>query len=153
MPYYLAPLWEVKYSHAHRDRTAAKQTPKGTKEDKNQISKEVRTKLKHARAARGMLQDLEEDIRRFIQRWNEKQRMMKEDGITDVASASLSLSLASDDSSDENFEDDEDEVVFVGRNGQMHDLSVYKQRLRTMRAESHKVVFESSVDDRAAGFG
>jgi hypothetical protein len=103
--------------------------------------------LKHARAARGMLQDLEEDIRQFIQRWNERQVLRRKDGLADAPSSSD--------------EDSEDEVVFVGRNGQMHDSPDRKAKLQNMREtmtshnENHgeKMVFESLVDDRAAGFG
>lgn len=103
-------------------------------------------RLKHARAARGMLQDLEEDIRSFIQRWNEKQLMLRREGLQDAP-------MSEDDS--------EDEVVFVGRNGQMHDSPERKRRFQQMRKDmsSHnecdgeKMVFESLVDDRAAGFG
>ncbi|PLB50577.1 hypothetical protein P170DRAFT_508743 [Aspergillus steynii IBT 23096] len=145
MPYYLAPLWDVHYSHM--DRTSSKQTTKGTRSEIYHIPKELRSKLKHARAARGMLQDLEEDIRQFIQRWNEKQRLLRKEGLADAPQASD--------------EDSEDEVVFVGRNGQMHDSPVHKQKLQQMRRamsshnerDGEKMVFESSADDRAAAFG
>lgn len=145
MPYYLAPLWDVHYSRM--DRTSSKQTSKGTRSEINHIPKELRSKLKHARAARGMLQDLEEDIRQFIQRWNERQRLLRKEGLADAPQAS-------DD-------DSEDEIVFVGRNGQMHDSPVHKQKLQQMRQamtihnerDGEKMVFESLADDRAAAFG
>ncbi|KEY78231.1 hypothetical protein BA78_0057 [Aspergillus fumigatus] len=145
MPYYLAPLWDMKY--AHLDRTSSRQTQKGTRHEKHRVPKELRMRLKHARAARGMLQDLEEDIRQFIQTWSEKQLMLRKEGLEDAP-------LSSEDES-------EDEVVFVGRNGQMHDSPEHKTRLRELRAnlsqhnerDGEKMVFESPVDDRAAGFG
>ncbi|KAK9555753.1 hypothetical protein V6Z96_006272 [Aspergillus fumigatus] len=145
MPYYLAPLWDMKY--AHLDRTSSQQTQKGTRHEKHRVPKELRMRLKHARAARGMLQDLEEDIRQFIQTWSEKQLMLRKEGLEDAP-------LSSEDES-------EDEVVFVGRNGQMHDSPEHKTRLRELRAnlsqhnerDGEKMVFESPVDDRAAGFG
>lgn len=104
-------------------------------------------RLKHARAARGMLQDLEEDIRQFIQTWSEKQLMLQKEGLEDAPSTSE--------------DESEDEVVFVGRNGQMHDSPEHRTRLRELRAnlrqhnerDGEKMVFESLVDDRAAGFG
>lgn len=93
-----------------------------------------------------MLQDLEEDIRHFVQKWNEKQLMLQEQGLEDAPSSS---------------EDSEDEIVFVGRNGQMHDCPERRRKLRQMREEmasrnekdGEKMVLESLVDDRAAGFG
>ncbi|KAL3460524.1 R3H-associated N-terminal domain-containing protein [Aspergillus heterothallicus] len=145
MPYYLAPLWDKHY--AHLDRRTSKQVANEGTVGRHHIPKELRLKLKHARAARGMLQDLEEDIRQFIQRWNERQALRRQDGLADAPSSSD--------------EDSEDEVVFVGRNGQMHDSPDRKAKLQTMREtmtshnECHgeKMVFESLVDDRAAGFG
>ncbi|EAW13371.1 uncharacterized protein ACLA_054180 [Aspergillus clavatus NRRL 1] len=143
MPYYLAPLWDVKYAHLSQ----AKQTSQGAEHEKHRIPKELRMRLKHARAARGMLQDIEEDIRQFIQAWNEKQSLLLDEGLEDAP-------LSSD-------EDSEDEVVFVGRKEQMHDSPEHKTRLRELRAninkhnerDGEKMVLESMVDDRAAGFG
>ncbi|KAE8371952.1 R3H-associated N-terminal domain-containing protein [Aspergillus bertholletiae] len=145
MPYYLAPLWDVHYKHI--DHSSSKQTAKGTDSEKHRVPKDLRLKLKHARAARGMLRDIEEDIRHFIQRWSEKQLLLEKDGLADAPTSSD--------------EDSEDEVVFIGRNGQMHDSPEHKKRLQQMREAMHanrerdgeKLVFESLVDDRASGFG
>ncbi|KAL4812645.1 R3H-associated N-terminal domain-containing protein [Aspergillus spinulosporus] len=141
MPYFLAPLWDKHYAHIER------RSPGDAKTERYHIPKELRFKLKHARAARGMLQDLEEDIRQFIERWNERQLERQKDGLADAPSSSD--------------EDSEDEVVFVGRNGQMHDSPDRKKKLQSMREtmsshnerDGEKMVFESLVDDRAAGFG
>ncbi|KAL4787566.1 R3H-associated N-terminal domain-containing protein [Aspergillus varians] len=143
MPYFLAPLWDKHY--AHLDRRSPKQAQ--TKTERYHIPKELRLKLKHARAARGMLQDLEEDIRQFIERWNERQLVRQKDGLADAPSSSD--------------EDSEDEVVFVGRNGQMHDSPDRRTKLQNMREtmssynerDGEKMVFESLDNDRAAGFG
>ncbi|KAJ5748010.1 uncharacterized protein N7511_009706 [Penicillium nucicola] len=143
MPYYLAPLWDVHYSHKV-DHQSAMKAAKGA--EKHPIPKELRLKLKHARAARGMLQDLEEEIRLFIRKWNEKQVLLQNEGLQDAPDSAS---------------DSEDEIVFVGRNGQMHDAPERKEKLRQLREEmtSHserdgeKMVYESPVDERAAGFG
>lgn len=141
MPYYLAPLWDVHYSKM------ADHSTKNIAVDKHRVPKELRTKLKRARAARGMLQDLEDEIRLFIRKWNEKQLFLLSEGLQDAPES--------------NSEDSEDEIVFVGRNGQMHDSPERKQKLQRLREEmsSHhekdgeKMVFESLVDDRSASFG
>lgn len=145
MPYYLAPLWDVHYAHI-ADRHSAKKCATAENE-KHRIPKELRLRLKHARAARGMLQDLEEDIRLFIQNWNEKQVLLHGQGLQDVPEYSGTS-------------DSEDEIVFVGRNRKMHDSAERKQKFRQLRDEvvaqserDEKMVFESLVDDRAAGFG
>lgn len=140
VPYYLAPLWDVHYAHLDKKNT------KVTKEEKHRIPKELRMRLKHARAARGMLQDLEEDIRQFIEKWNEKQLLLQKEGLHDAPQSD---------------EDSEDEVVFVGRNGQMHDSPSHKDRFREIREamsthnerDGEKMVLESLVEDRTAGFG
>ena len=147
MPYYLAPLWDVHYSRVADHHSARKHAAKAATE-KHRVPKDLRSKLKHTRAARGMLQDLEDEIRLFIQKWNEKQLYLCSEGLQDAPQAS-----GSDDS--------EDEIVFVGRNGQMHDSPERKHKLRQLREElsSHherdgeKMVFESLADDRTAGFG
>ncbi|CAI7637115.1 unnamed protein product [Penicillium bialowiezense] len=146
MPYYLAPLWDVHYSHVKDQQSSMKAAERAT--EKHHVPKELRSKLKHARAARGMLQDLEEEVRGFIRKWNEKELLLEKEGLQDAPGYS-----ASDDS--------EDEIVFVGRNGQMHDAPERKERLRLLREEisSHserdgeKMVLETMNDDRAAGFG
>jgi len=140
MPYYLAPLWDVHYSKM------ADHANKHTVVDKHRVPKELRTKLKHARAARGMLQDLEDEIRLFIRMWNEKQLFLRSEGLQDAPESS---------------EESEDEIVFVSRNGQMHDSPERKQKLQKLRGEmslhhekdGEKMVFESLVDDRSASFG
>ncbi|KAJ5675760.1 hypothetical protein N7462_008657 [Penicillium macrosclerotiorum] len=146
MPYYLAPLWDVHYAKM-ADHQSARKNAK-TPSPKHRVPKELRLKLKHARAARGMLQDLEDEIRLFICKWNEKQLYLQSEGLQDAPEVSAS-------------EDSEDEIVFVGRNGQMHDSPERKRKLQQLRDEmsSHherdgeKMVFESLVEDRAAGFG
>ncbi|GLA76812.1 hypothetical protein AtubIFM55763_008690 [Aspergillus tubingensis] len=143
MPYYLAPLWDNHY--ARLDHRSSQQME--TRIEKHRVPKELRQRLKHARAARGILQDIEEDIRQFIQRWNEKQSLLKQEGLADAPQSSDSES--------------EDEIVFVGRNGLMHDSPQRRARLQKMREamsahhehDGQKMVFESLVDDRAAGFG
>ncbi|KAG2421818.1 hypothetical protein HFD88_005794 [Aspergillus terreus] len=142
MPYYLAPLWDVHFAHLDRA-TNGPATPAV----KHRVPKDLRMKLKHARAARGMLQDIEEDIRGFIRRWNERQGLLRREGLADAPADS-------DESS-------EDEVVFVGRNGQTHDSPRHQRQMRTMREEmeahgehgGEKKVFESLEADRGAGFG
>ncbi|KAJ5473306.1 Single-stranded nucleic acid binding R3H [Penicillium sp. IBT 31633x] len=145
MPYYLAPLWDVHYSHVADHQSAMKAAERAN--EKHHIPKELRVKLKHARASRGMLQDLEEEVRTFIQKWNEKELLLENEGLQDAPENSTS-------------DESEDEIVFVGRNGQMHDSPERKERLRLLREEisthserdGEKMVLETLVNDRAAGF-
>lgn len=149
VPYYLAPLWDSHYAHKEQTRgSKSKKSGKGkdnSADPQHQIPKELRTKLKRARAAHGLLHDLEEQIRVFVQKWNDKQSITEGEGLADAPVDS----------------DDEDEIVFVGRNGQMHDSPGRKSRFKNMDLEmgvdkekdNEKVVFESLVDDRGGIFG
>ena len=96
------------------------------------IPKEVRSQLKHARAAKGLLRDLEEEVRHFLQRWNEKAASSLENGLADVDS-------------------EEEEIVFVGRNGQMHDSLTGDKTFEGLQRE--KLVFGGLANDRGARFG
>ncbi|KAF2098880.1 hypothetical protein NA57DRAFT_39326 [Rhizodiscina lignyota] len=133
VPYYLAPLWDSGFSRQHAERTTRARTARADAQDESvRIPKEVREKLKRARGAKGLLQDLEEEVRVFVQRWDEGQRKRERDLMIEPDS-------------------DEDEVVFVGRNGQMSDMP--DSRRTSEELEREKLVFDSLEDDHGASFG
>lgn len=84
--------------------------------------------MKKKRAARNMLQDIEREVRTFVEKWEDKVRKDEQDDLIDP------------DSEDE-------QIVFVGRNGQMSDMRA-EQELR-----KDLMVFDSLVGDRSAAFG
>jgi hypothetical protein len=138
VPYYLAPLWD-----AEAFQRSIEKKMKGKKQGRragispleeaaSNVPKEVRSKLKHARAAKALLQDLEEEVRMFLQKWNEKKAKSREDGLHDVDS-------------------EEEEIVFVGRNGQMHDSPTQDRTFEGLQRD--KLVFDGLADDRGASFG
>ena len=97
------------------------------------VPKEIRAKLKRARAAKGLLRDLEEEVRVFLQMWSQKEEKLREVGLHDADS-------------------EEEEIVFVGRNGAMHDSPGRKEKdLDNVHKE--KKVFEGLENDRGASFG
>lgn len=103
------------------------------------VPKELREKLKRTKAAKGLLQDLEEEVRKFVKSWEKKQENLQKEGLHDIDS-------------------EDDEIVFVGRSGQMHDMpSSPKPKTSTEEEEEEirkeKLVFDSLADDRAASFG
>lgn len=140
VPYYLAPLWDAGLAKASAERktaaarakakaipktVAAKPTTPGV------VPKELREKLKRSRGAKGLLIDLESEVRKFVESWEEKERRAE------------ALDIPADpDSSD-------DEIVFVGRNGQMNDLpsptrAHIKRELRLL---------ETPAEDQSGSFG
>jgi hypothetical protein len=96
------------------------------------VPKELRSKLKHARGAKGLLQDLEEQVREFVRSWDDTQKQLEADGLADV-----------DTSEDE-------EIVFVGRNGQTKES---QSESLTSKAHKEWMVFDSLVADQGAAFG
>ncbi|KAK5139737.1 hypothetical protein LTR04_003362 [Oleoguttula sp. CCFEE 6159] len=136
VPYYLAPFWDADLSarSAATKRSKSGNKPKTSKEEESvaRVAKEVREKLKRARGARGLLQDLESEVRRFVEKWEEKARQLERDGLVEP------------DSEDE-------EIVFVGRNGAMSDMRNSRADEEELRQD--KLIFDSLVDDHGASFG
>ena len=140
MPYYLAPLWDtekaLRNSKPKQNRGMLDNSIQG-EQKLGQISRELREKLKRAKAAKGLLQDLEEEVRKFVKNWEEKEKKLEKDGLRDM------------DSEDE-------EIVFVGRNGQMHDMPTSSQSKKAAEEENikrDKLLFDSLADDHGASFG
>ena len=137
VPYYLAPLWDA--DMAARSVAQKQRTGKAAPAEKRpgSVPKELREKLKRAKAAKGLLQDLEEEVRNFVKRWEEKERKLEGEGLHDIDS-------------------DEEEIVFVGRNGQMHDMlesPKSKTKAEEQEVKRDKLVFHSLEDDHGASFG
>ena len=137
VPYYLAPLWDqdmaARAGAEKKKREVARKQIEAEDQSTGKIPRELREKLKKAKAAKGLLKDLEEQIRLFVKSW--------EDQTTDLGEHEL-------DSEDE-------EIVFVGRNGQMNDIpSSPKVGLEESDAErDQRMVFNSLANDQGASFG
>ena len=84
--------------------------------------------MKRARGAKGLLMDLENEVRRFVEGWEEEARRAEGEGVP--------LEVDSED----------EEIVFVGRDGGMRDSreSVVKREM---------MLFDSLEGDQGAGFG
>ena len=107
----------------------------------SRVPQDLRKKMKRGKAAKGLLHDLEEEIRSFVASWGEERR-------------ARSVSF--------NSEFSDDDIVFIGRNGQMRDEPPSPKAsspgydrdmvmLNNMLAE--KLVFDAPVDDKGASFG
>jgi hypothetical protein len=156
VPYYLAPLWDAaEFQRAVESKLRGRKNSKSVRrrqdgpngmspmeEAATSVPKEVRARLKHCRAAKGLLQDLEEDVRQFVKKWNQREAKLREEGLHDMP-------LTSDSEED-------DEVVFIGRNGVMHDSPGRKKREMEDgwdgTVSTEKLVFEGLDDDKSASF-
>ena len=137
VPYYLAPLWDqdiaARAGAEEKKRETACKHAEARDASAGRVPKELREKLRRAKAAKGLLKDLEEQVRLFVKNWEDER---KDDGEHEL------------DSEDE-------EIVFVGRNGQMNDVpSSPKIGLEESDAErDQRLVFDSLADDQGASFG
>jgi hypothetical protein len=151
VPYFLAPLWDAEFKAKAQSKTTTRRAnnvgdPRahGSREEQAaaRVPREIRARLKKSRGAMGLLQDLEGEIRNFVEQWYSKKRQLAEDGLVDA------------DSEDE-------EIVFVGRNGAMSDdrnHSKGQDDNSSASASSHdsikeRMILETLVDDRNAAFG
>ncbi|KAL9004461.1 MAG: hypothetical protein Q9188_002734 [Gyalolechia gomerana] len=141
VPYYLAPLWDATATARGIAEANKRETQKNraqTTENIGKLPKELREKLKKTKAAKGLLQDLEEQVRSFVKQW---------EGKKPKPGAAPKPELDSED----------EEIVFIGRNGQMHDVPQSPHAVRDDFDEDDirrdKLVFDSLADDHAASFG
>lgn len=137
VPYYLAPLWDQGMAaQAGAERTkreTARKQAEVEDESASKIPRELREKLKKAKAAKGLLKDLEEQVRLFVKKWEEHTKEIGEINL---------------DSGDE-------EIVFVGRNGQMNDIpsSPKISSYESDAERDQRLVFDSFANDKGASFG
>jgi hypothetical protein len=139
VPYYLAPLWDAGMRRRAEEAAAEKKARALRKagnggvevgihgEEKGRVPRELRMRVKKSKGARTLLQELEEEVRKFVREWEER----AETGAGEV------------DSEDE-------EVVFVGRNGRMSDE---QRRCVEEELEREKCIYDALVDDTGASFG
>lgn len=137
VPYYLAPLWDAglkRQSAKRHDYAVAEKNATRTVANKptepGVVPKELREKLKRSRGAKGLLMDLEGEVRKFVAEWEANARAAEEDGLP-----------ADPDSEDE-------EIVFVGRNGQTHDHDGASAQLKR-----ELMLFETPEGDNGGTFG
>ena len=110
-------------------RDTARQRAQALDESSGKIPRELREKLKKAKAAKGLLKDLEEQVRFFMVKWENQAKEEKK----------RQVELDSED----------EEIVFVGRNGQMSD---WPPKSKT-GMERDRLIFDSLANDRGASFG
>ncbi|KAI9774618.1 MAG: hypothetical protein M1840_002867 [Geoglossum simile] len=144
VPYYLAPLWDAEVAAARKaELAAAKKNRVGKgitvqKEDPiaGKVPRELRETLKRARGAKELLQGLEEEVRGFLETWEER-------GAGRVQER-------------EDYGSSDEEIVFIGRDGIMSERPpTQKQNMRDKELELRvdKLVCDGPVGDRGASFG
>ena len=122
-----------------------------------EVPRELKNKFKKAKAAKGLLQDLEERVRHFVNGWESEKKSVDQRSQLHRRGNSVS------DLSDE-------EIVFVGRNGKMRDIPAspkFRDGEDSASSDSdlerisdrgpgrkpERLIFDSLVNDRSASFG
>lgn len=141
VPYFLAPLWDAGVRNRAEELATAKKHATAqragfsTTDTKGRVPAELRQKLKKAKGAKTLLQDLEEEIRKFVRDYERKERHRMNN---------------TRDEEEPEMDTDDEEIVFVGRDGTMSD----EQRKNIeVELQKEKKVFDSLVGDQSAGFG
>ena len=119
-----------------KKRDAARQHAQASDESAGKIPRELREKLKKAKAAKGLLRDLEMQVRLFVKNWEDQAKKDKEEKV--------------------DLDPEYEEIVFVGRNGQMHDMPPSPKSKKSMDEsdlERDRLVFDSLANDQGASFG
>jgi hypothetical protein len=142
VPYYLAPLWDLrneaqaKASHSRKSSSATKAAARDSQ--KGRVPQELKAKLKRSKGAKTLLQELEEEVRKFVRDQERKERMRMK-GTNSEEEPEL-------DSEDE-------EIVFIGKNGRMSDEVRKERELAERFLEREKKIWEGAADDKGSGFG
>ncbi|KAI9839165.1 MAG: hypothetical protein M1819_003158 [Sarea resinae] len=170
VPYYLAPLWDAhKAASASKKASDTKATTTTGNDGVGKVPRELREKLKRARGAKVLLQDLEEEVRAWVRQWEAREAS----SITKDHAGATTNSSSGSSSISEAFDSEDEEIVFVGRNGQMRDMppSPRQQQQSDGRDQTEaeklqedkedeeeelrrdKLIYRSLVDDQGASFG
>lgn len=88
---------------------------------------ELKMKLKKAKGAKTLLQELEEEVRKFVAEWEKKER-----------------------GEEVEMDSEDEEIVFVGRDGSMSDA---QRKVVEAELEREKLVFDSLADEQSGSFG
>lgn len=133
MPYQLAQFWDQK--GAVRERVEQRnKSAFGSRSTVGKVPRDLHTKAKRTPAVKSWLRVLEEPVRQFL----------VERG-----------SAAQEESDSSCLDSDDEEIVFVGRNGSMTDARAWKKARRETKDREvvqQGMVLESAADDESASF-
>jgi hypothetical protein len=129
VPYALASLWDARRAEEERKaRKSRKQKDPLHSETLGHVPKALKDKLKRSRGAKGLLQDLEEEVRQFLQNCKYGDNKQEE----------------THHESDEYF--DHDDYVMVSKSPQRSRSS----SLEILEIQKEKLLFSSSLDEDAS---
>ncbi|CAG8962155.1 hypothetical protein HYFRA_00005201 [Hymenoscyphus fraxineus] len=138
VPYYLAPLWDLRTEHARKPSSSKNKSSQKSNEQKGRIPSDLKAKLKRSKGAKTLLQELEEEVRNFVKE-HERQERLRASG--------------RDEDDEPELDSEDEEIVFVGRNGKMSDLVRAEREKAESFLQREKCIWEGGVDEQGGGFG
>ncbi|KAH7309333.1 R3H-associated N-terminal domain-containing protein [Rhexocercosporidium sp. MPI-PUGE-AT-0058] len=149
VPYYLAPLWDAGIAHRASERatlhsaSAAHAKRAGIVEEKGRVPADLKNKLKKAKGAKTLLQELEGEIRAFVREYERAERLRE---------ARLSGNVKEDEEALLDSEDEE--IVFIGRDTDGHGITMSDEVKDVVEEElrREKIVYEGLEGCREGGF-
>lgn len=149
VPYQLAQFWDHGVRQRIQDKTAKLQAARKKQQLKagsatglgvGEVPRDLRESTKRSPVIRTWVKALEEPVRQYMV--NERQKRRTEGQADDVHDEDVDV-----DSAAEEMDSDDEEIVFVGRNGRMRDLQ--QKRAAAAAAQyrmAHREVSQETVD-------
>lgn len=135
VPYQLAQFWDQK--GAVREQQKQRRGP--SQRTVGRIPRDLHAKAKRTPAVKSWLRVLEEPVREFL-----------------LVERGEAVVVSDDSSSSDSLDSEDEEIVFVGRNGSMTDARGWKKAAAAGRRETKKdpepLVLDSLGDDESASF-
>ncbi|KAI9795007.1 MAG: hypothetical protein M1816_000027 [Peltula sp. TS41687] len=141
VPYYLAPLWDEKQRVAAAVKEQQQRNTRGPGNAPAKVPRDLRQTFKRAKGARGLLQELELEIRKFVDEWQKR--------------GSGAGRSQKHENAEMEIDSEDEEIVFVGRNGLMSDRPPPTQKKAVedpQRGQDHKLILDSPAHDRGGAF-
>jgi hypothetical protein len=149
VPYILAPLYDTMHiKRKEAERRSRRDTHKGDTAERGRVPEELKTRLKKAKGARGLLLQLESEVRGFVEEWETAPAAPLPQPVQAV--------LESEDSSSD------EEIVFIGRDLSSRTMKLrqefeaqrqeQKQRHQQAQRAHEKCVHEAHMYDSGAAF-
>jgi len=123
VPYALAALWDARRAEEERKSRKLHKQNVAPGNAQQQVPKTLRDKLKRSRCAKFLLQDLEEDVRAFLQAWESDE----ENNLSESQKEIL----------------EDDDYVLITSNPQRSRSA----SLETVDIQKEKLIFSSGLDD------
>ncbi|KAL6904258.1 R3H-associated N-terminal domain-containing protein [Trichoderma evansii] len=146
VPYQLAQFWDHGVRQRIQDKTAKLQAARKKQQLKagsatglgiGEVPRDLRESTKRSPVIRTWVKALEEPVRQYMV--NERQRRRADDQADDSHDEDV-------DSAAEEMDSDDEEIVFVGRNGRMRDLQQKRAAAAAQYRMAHREVSQETVD-------